>query len=156
MRRSQIPPLPRGGVDVSWPPEERRRSALVRKLGWVDFGGTGVYGAFPSTFCPCGSTAFLGAEGPGGRISSSSCVVDSGTVGRRAFCSALGAAGDWFELAGEEEDENFEDMLESQELRRTPVGLWILDFVGKLPEELTGVFRVYELPRWGICRGVEG
>lgn len=123
---------------------------------------TGVYGALPSeAFCPCGSTAFRGAVDTGGRGSSSSGVLDSGATGERGVCSppaaAAAAAAGW---ALEGEEENLEEMLESQELRRMGVGTWVGDLPGRLAGEPTlsavGIVRVGGPARWGIWRGVEG
>lgn len=119
-----MPPCPLLAEFASCPLElDSRLSALVMKFGCVLFGGTGVYGALPSGFCPCGKIAFFGAFGPDGRGSLSS------GVGAR---EVLGVAGDGNTpaialLLGEEE--NLEDMLESHELRRVPGEA---DF-GKLP-----------------------
>lgn len=107
--------------------------------------------------CPCGSTAFRGAVCTGGRGSSSSGVLDSGATGERGVCSlpAAAAAAGW---ALEGEEENLEEMLESQELRRMPVGPWRGDFPGRLEGEptLSGIVRAGGPARWGIWRGVEG
>ena len=80
-----------------------------------------MYGALPSpALCPCGSTAFLDAVCTGGRGSSSSGVLDSGATGDRGVCSPPPAAATGWALEGDEE--NLEEMLESQELRRIPIG----------------------------------
>lgn len=120
-----------------------------------------MYGALPSdAFCPCGSTAFRGAVDTGGRGSSSSGVLDSGATGERGVCSppaAAAAAAGW---ALEGEEENLEEMLESQELRRMGVVPWRGDLPGRLAGEPTlsevGIVRVGGPARWGIWRGVEG
>lgn len=117
-----------------------------------------MYGALPSeAFCPCGSTAFRGAVETGGRGSSSSGVLDSGATGERGVCSppAAGAAAGW---ALEGDEENLEEMLESQELRRMGVVPWRGDLPGRLAGEptLSGIVRVGGPARWGIWRGVDG
>jgi hypothetical protein len=85
-------------------------------------------------------------------------VLDSGATGERGVWSAAAAAAAGDALEGDEE--NFEDMLESQELRRMPVGPGRFDLAGKLagepPLSVTGIVRVGGPARWGICRGVEG
>jgi hypothetical protein len=86
-------------------------------------------------------------------------VLDSGATGERGVCSPPPAAA----VAGwalEGDEENLEEMLESQELRRIPVGPWRVDFPGRLEGEptlsLVGIVRVGGPARWGIWRGVEG
>lgn len=110
-------------------------------------------------FWPWGSTALRGAVDTGGRGSSSSGVLDNGATGDRGVCSPFAAAA---AAAGCDtgEEENLEEMLDSQELRRMTVGPWRGDLAGRLAGEPTlsvvGIVRVGGPGRWGIWRGVEG
>jgi hypothetical protein len=92
----------------NWPPDdESRRSALWRKLGPV-LGGAGTYGASPSSFTPCGNTAFFGALGPGG-------LCTGGSTGDAPDCEAFALVFVEFAACAGCVPENFEDMLDNHE-----------------------------------------
>jgi hypothetical protein len=95
-----------------WPPEavedDNRRRALCKKLPCVDLTGAGVYGSSPAPFAPCGNMTCFGECGPAG--TGTSCAGSAAGI-----CGLEGGGVPVPCDPGEDPDENFEEMLESQE-----------------------------------------